>query len=181
MKKTGLSAFALHILAMVTMLIDHCGYLLFPRIYWMRALGRLAFPIFAFFIVEGFYHTRSREKYFLRLFLGALLSEIPFNLFVSGTVWDLHHQNVLWTFCLAYLLMWGLEQLRGRSWRLFAAVGAVFLGLILGEAMESDYCGAGVLTVLIFYFFRGENWKCRICMHCPWPSSMAGFWALPSS
>lgn len=79
-KKIDISAAALHVLAMTLMLMDHLWATLFPSLDWLTCAGRIAFPIFAFMIVEGYFHTHNFEKYVQRLFLFALLSEIPFDL-----------------------------------------------------------------------------------------------------
>ena len=73
--RLDLSAFDLKLLAMAAMLADHIGYLFFPQALWMRCVGRLAFPIFAFQVAEGWYRTRDRRRYFLRLALCGLLSD----------------------------------------------------------------------------------------------------------
>ena len=73
----AVSAFDLKCIAVFSMLIDHIGAFLFPSEVWMRYVGRLAFPIFGFLIVEGFFHTRDLKKYMSRLFVFALISEIP--------------------------------------------------------------------------------------------------------
>lgn len=91
------------------MLIDHLGITLFPQAVWMRCVGRLAFPLFAFLIAEGFCRTRSFQRYLLRLLLCAALSEVPFNLLRSGGPVDPAHQNVLWTFCIALAVLWCME------------------------------------------------------------------------
>ena len=83
--RLDLSALDLKLLAMAAMLVDHMGYLLFPTAMWMRYVGRLAFPIFAFQIAEGWYRTHDREKYTLRLLICAVVSEVPFDLAFSGT------------------------------------------------------------------------------------------------
>ena len=81
----SLSAAALHILAMVLMLMDHLWATLLPAQDWLTCAGRLAFPIFAFMAVEGYFHTHSFRKYALRLALFAVLSEVPFDLMYGGT------------------------------------------------------------------------------------------------
>ena len=70
--RLDLSAFDLKLLAMAAMLADHIGYLFFPQALWMRCVGRLAFPIFAFQVAEGWYRTCNRRRYFLRLALCGL-------------------------------------------------------------------------------------------------------------
>ena len=88
-RKFGLPADVIKLIAIVSMLIDHTGAILqsylTPELYeLMRGIGRLAFPLFAFFIVEGFLHTRSVGKYLLRLSVFALISELPFDYGTAG-------------------------------------------------------------------------------------------------
>ena len=75
-KRAGLSAMTLKYIAMATMLVDHMGYVLFPWILWLRCVGRIAFPIFAFQIAEGCIRTHDRRRYALRLLLFAVLTEV---------------------------------------------------------------------------------------------------------
>ncbi len=82
-KRAGLSAMTLKYIAMATMLVDHMGYVLFPWILWLRCVGRIAFPIFAFQIAEGCIRTHDRRRYALRLLLFAVLTEVPFDLAFS--------------------------------------------------------------------------------------------------
>lgn len=159
-KKRGLSSAALHIMAMGFMLLDHAWatVLAYP---WMTCVGRIAFPIFAFLIAEGFYHTQNLEKYMLRMLLFAVISEIPFNLMYGGQWIYPMHQNVLWTFLLALSGMQIMEKTRrkGNPWlSILVCFGVCLLGVILGYALFVDYYGCGVLTVFVFYFFhRGRE------------------------
>lgn len=134
----------------------------------MTCIGRLAFPIFAFLIVEGYFHTRSLKKYVLRLLLFAVVSEIPFNLMVSGSVLYPFHQNVLWTFLIAIGLIYWNEKVRfsERPVRITVACVTVLLAMIVGMVTFVDYIHAGILTVLVFYFFRSRDWMSRIWQLC---------------
>ena len=112
--KRNISSASLHILAMGFMLCDHLWAMLFPAEEWLTCVGRIAFPIFAFMIVEGYLHTHDLRRYLLRMFAGALLSEIPFNLMYGGSVFYPYHQNVLWTFLISLLLILLIEKSRAR-------------------------------------------------------------------
>lgn len=95
---SGFSFCSLHLLAMALMLCDHLWATLFPAQEWLTCLGRMAFPIFAFLIAEGYCHTTDIRKYLGRIFLFAVLSEVPFNLLYASSVIYPFHQNVLWSF-----------------------------------------------------------------------------------
>lgn len=159
--KRGLNAFTLHILAMVLMLSDHLWATIVPGNRWMTDIGRLAFPIFAFMIVEGFYHTHNLKKYMLRLLLFAVLSEVPFNLMYSSSVFYPFHQNVLWTFLISLccIILIDTVKKRGKLWLTIPGAAVItMLGALLGTLLMVDYFGFGVMTVLAFYFFRGNKW-----------------------
>ena len=162
-KNFELTAAVLHIIAMTLMLMDHLWATLLPAREWLTCAGRVAFPIFAFMAVEGYFHTRSFKKYILRMLLFAVLSEIPFDLMYGGTWFYPVHQNVLWTFLLSLLGVWLMEQVRkkGKTWMyLLVCVLVVLAGLVLGTLCMVDYYGVGVLTVFVFYFLHGRKWWC---------------------
>ena len=155
------TSFSLHIMAMVFMLCDHLWGTIVPGNDWLTCIGRIAFPIFAFMIVEGYFRTKNLKKYVLRLLAFALLSEIPFNLVAGSRVFFPIHQNVLWSFLIAIGLIHWNEKTRekGKIWaRLTVAALSVLVGSIAGLLTMVDYYHAGVLTVLAFYFFRGRKW-----------------------
>ena len=156
-----LSAAALHIIAMALMLMDHLWATLLPAQDWLTCAGRLAFPIFAFMTVEGYFHTRNLKRYALRLLLFALLSEVPFDLMYGGTWFYPVHQNVIWTLLLGLLGIHLMEMVRKKQKTglyLLVAALVVVAGAVLGTLGMVDYYGAGVLTVFAFYIFRGRKW-----------------------
>lgn len=174
----------LKIIALLLMTIDHTAAFLLihhpafitplffigshpVRIYTlMRMLGRLAFPLFAFMLVEGFEHTHNRFNYGRNLFLFALISELPWNLAHSGTLL-FPLQNIFFTLFLGYLGICALHYLGSR--RLFQLV--VLLGLlILSIVLRVDYGCAGFGIILLFYLLRSH----------PTPRAIVGCCLLPS-
>ena len=154
-RSRGLDGGTLKGIAAALMLTDHVGAILLPEVPVLRCVGRLAFPIFAFFIAEGYAHTRDFGRYFRRLAILAVVSEIPFNL-ENGAVFDPARQNVLFTFCLALLTLRGLEALgRERGFGRWAGCGLVLAaGFAAGELLRTDYGGWGVVTVALLYLCR---------------------------
>lgn len=154
-RSRGLDGGVLKGIAAALMLTDHVGAILLPEVPVLRCVGRLAFPIFAFFIAEGYAHTRDFGRYFRRLAILAVVSEIPFNL-ENGAVFDLTRQNVLFTFCLALLTLRGLEALgRERGFGRWAGCGLVLAaGFAAGELLRTDYGGWGVVTVALLQLCR---------------------------
>ena len=135
-KNFDISAAALHILAMTLMLMDHLWATLLPAQEWLTCAGRLAFPIFAFMAVEGYFHTRSFQKYALRMLVFAVLSEIPFDLMYGGTWFYPVHQNVIWTLLLGLLGIRLTEAVRRKEKRwafLLVFVLMAFAGMALGR------------------------------------------------
>ena len=151
-----LNASHLKIIAMVCMLIDHTWGILMTGNLWMNCVGRIAFPIFAFQVAEGYAHTKTFKKYLLRMFLFALVSEIPYNLMSGGGWINPFGQNVMFTFCLALLLIRVIDKARAKHWilGLFAVIAGAFAGYFVGMFTFVDYYGYGVLMVLVFWLFR---------------------------
>ena len=160
-----ISTAALHIIAMTFMLMDHLWATLLPAQEWLTCVGRIAFPIFAFMSVEGYFHTHNFKKYLTRLFIFALLSEIPFDLMYGGTWFYPVHQNVIWTFILGLFGIHIMETVREKKKTpvfVLTAILVTIAGGLLGTLTMVDYYGIGVLTVFIFYFFRGRKWWCLL-------------------
>jgi len=122
--------------------------------------GRLAFPIFAFLAVEGYFHTRSFKRYALRMLLFAVLSEVPFDLMYGGTVFYPVHQNVIWTLLLGLLGIRLMEAARakGKRWLyVLTCAAVVVLGFALGTLGMVDYYGCGRADgVCLLLFPRAE-------------------------
>ena len=162
--KLQISSTGLHIIAMTLMFCDHLWAMLLPTEEWLTCIGRIAFPIFAFMIAEGYLHTHDLRRYLLRIFVWALISEIPFDLMCGGTAFYPYHQNVLWTFLLSLLLIALIEKIKllfQPAVAVSASVVLVLFGFIFGYVTIVDYYGVGVLTVFVFYYFQGRNWKNR--------------------
>ena len=163
--KIEVTSTILHIFAMFCMLFDHMWIAIVYGNDWMNCIGRLAMPVFSFMIVEGYRHTGNLKKYIRRMFVFALISEIPFNLFISGSVIYPFHQNVLWTLLIGILCIHRIESAKrtGNKGKflitsIIVTIGAYLIGMIL----MLDYNAAGVLTVLVFYFFNGDAWYHRM-------------------
>ena len=156
-KRPGLDGMTMKLLAMAFMLCDHLWATMANTADWLTCIGRMAFPIFAFLIAEGWINTSDRKKYRRRIFLWALLSEIPFNLMYGGGLIYPFHQNVLFTFWIALLLLSYVDLMEdlggGRAYWVGAAI-AVVVGYVVGFTVMVDYYGYGVVTVLIFYLTR---------------------------
>lgn len=151
-----LNALTLKLLAMGLMVCDHLWATILPGCTWLTNLGRLAYPIFAFQIVEGFYETHDRKQYGKRMLLFALLSEIPFDLMTEDVLFYPFHQNVMFTFFLAMLLMGWMERVRENRWKfLVVSVLCFILAYVLGILTMVDYFDGGILIVLLFYWTRG--------------------------
>lgn len=161
----GINSFTLHVIAMILMLCDHlwaCSILPQDLFSW---LGRIAYPIFAFMIVEGYFHTSSFKKYVKRMFFWALVTEIPFNLMFSSSFIYPFHQNVLWTFLLGLLAMNLFEKIRAKNKFILTCIG--FVGIVsftylLGFVLFVDYFGYGILMIFVFFLFRSKKWWCYV-------------------
>lgn len=155
----------LKIIAMVSMVFDHVGDMFFPDSDWMRMVGRIAMPIFAFCITEGYIHTRNKNKYLMRMGIFALVSEVPFDLAFDGKV-GLSHQNIMLSFFLAILALMLFDLIRGSkdeikgrysAWRTMLGVLAVIAMAVLAFLVKADYTMFAVASVFLFYAFKDTN------------------------
>ncbi len=166
-----MSAFALKLIACMTMLIDHAVLAFVPygtTWFWIgREIGRIAFPIYCFLLVEGFWHTSSRKKYMSRLLVFALISEFPFDYFLYGIPGSIEiamqYQNVMITLfagmallCIYDYLLQNYSVTQPVAFNTLAAIAIVATTVVV-VWMKSDYSYVGILFILIFYLMRGRK------------------------
>ena len=152
----GLTSNMLRTIAVILMLSDHIWATFMSFGDWMTYVGRMAFPIFAFQIAEGFVHTSNFKKYALRLLAFGVVSEIPFNLFYSSRVFNPYHQNVLFTLLLGLLAIYVIDKAKKNRTAKNIALSVLWLLLICVASTIGfvDYCFLGMITVVMFYILR---------------------------
>ncbi|MEG0910380.1 MAG: TraX family protein [Ruthenibacterium sp.] len=187
----GISGSTLKLIAVCSMLVDHIGGAVLLRVliqrgametvgeqafqafleinsgvYYtyqiLRAVGRMAFPIFCFLLVQGFLHTHNLKKYLGRLFLFALISEVPFDLAFSGNFFYWYNQNVCFTLFLGVLTLAGIRMVEEKkkwhiAWRILCELLCVGLGAGAATLLCTEYDLFGILVIVAFYFLRGNT------------------------
>ena len=166
-----MTSFALKIIALITMFIDHSGYAIMGRFSFFNYIGRIAFPIFAFQISEGYKHTKNLKKYFLRIGLFALISQVPFSLFLLKFHGSPFSLNIFFTLFLGllaiclydYVVKIFVSNINKNKKSKFIYLGN-FLGVVIAlliayiaELTNCDYGFWGVLVVFMFYIFNGKK------------------------
>ena len=152
MTKRPLPQEGLKFLACAIMLLDHIGATLIP---WgtLRIIGRLAFPIFCFLLAEGAHYTRNPRNYLLRLGIGAVLSELPFDLALFGS-WSWQHQSVMITLLLGAMALLAMKRMTQPLLKILV----LLLFAFLADFMNTDYGGAGVLMIALFGLTRERKY-----------------------
>lgn len=171
-KPFSINGYTLKMIAIITMLIDHIGaftlgggllyqdyiqsnpilFEILKILYTvMRQIGRLAFPIFCFLLVEGFIHTKNVKKYALRLLLFAFISEIPFDLAIGGSFFDFNQQNIFFTLFIGLVVMIIASRVEGK---VFLQLVVFTVGMLAGYVLNVDYSFMGIFLLEILYFFR---------------------------
>lgn len=128
----------------------------------MRMIGRIAFPIYCFLLVEGFEHTRDRMKYAARLLLFAAVSELPFDLLFKGSILEFSYQNVFFTLFFGVVVMMGIQTVGERfygkpvvsavlTWTVIAA------GMAAAQFANTDYAAIGVFCIVVIYLCRKKK------------------------
>lgn len=178
-----MNTFVLKLIACITMFIDHFTEVFIPQtgrfsldgyggispVYLTgRLIGRIAFPIYCFLLVEGFFHTHDRRKYMARMAVFALISEFPFDLAfqVKGKQLKIEelfsYQNVMITLLLGLILMYIYEWIKMKYLMqplIFNTLGVIVIVGIgsVAQLLKTDYGMGGILLILIFYMFRGKK------------------------
>ncbi len=145
-----LSSFMLRLLALMCMVVDHTGLALFPAVGAFRCVGRLAFPIYCFLLVQGYVHTRGVRAYSRRLLILALLSEIPFDLLIFGRIASNMEQNVLFSLLFGLIAIQSTDALRGKPLYAGLSAAALCMGAMLCRV---SYGWLGVALCLCFHGF----------------------------
>lgn len=173
----GLTSYQLKWIAIITMVIDHVGAVLFPGEWAFRYVGRISFPIFCFLLTEGFRYTRDVRKYMMRLGGFALVSEVPYDLAFHGSAVDLGYQNVFFTLLLGVVLMYMLE----RSHEIPLKAMEILLAMAAADFLRTDYSFKGILLIAVFYLLRENLWLKTVCgaaWNFIWNGSIQGYGAL---
>lgn len=168
-----LSGAWLKAIAIISMLADHANKaLIYPYLTsdngFLAAvsnifdiIGRIAFPLFCFFVVEGFFKTRSRKKYLLNLLIFGVISEVPFDMFTTASFFNMNWQNVMFTLALVLVTIWVIDILKAKMQNkpkfLWYLVSLVIVGVMCAVAMilSLDYEHHAILIGYFFYLFHG--------------------------
>lgn len=154
-------------IAMISMLADHVNKaLVYPYIDTsamlllsdvLEIIGRIAYPLFLFLLVEGFFKTRSRARYLRQLLCFAVISEIPFDLFASRVLFEPNGNNILFTFAMVLVTIWSIDALKNKlpraAW--YPISIAIMAGMCLVAMLSGvDYEYHAILGGCFFYFFH---------------------------
>lgn len=159
-----LSANELKIIAIISMFIDHLGYFIFPDVIWLRLVGRLAYPIFAFFIAEGYIHTKNKKRYLIRILVPGIIYTLATFIFTH-----MLYGNILITFALSLFTMYVIEYAMKKSeeknsvWLNMLKVGLVVLTIgmifILCQIVDIDYGFVGIMAPVTCWIFGRKDEK----------------------
>lgn len=182
--KIKLNSHQLKIIAFVAMVIDHFAVIVLRKYFYVntyylnktydyfeydicRMIGRISFPIFAFLLVEGMRYTSNRKKYMCRIFLFATISEIPFDLGVSGKYVNIYCQNVLFTFFIGLSIIYlfiKLDEIGNKFINIPIKMMCVLCGMYFAKLINVDYGFIGVLAIVLIYLQK--NKIVSICIAC---------------
>lgn len=147
-----MTSFHLKIIALITMFIDHIGYVIFPNHFWLRYIGRIAFPIYAFLISEGLKKTSNIKKYLKNLLILALISELFYDLCFNKNINFFYKTNTVYTLFIASSSIY----LYNKNSDNIIKYLSLLLGLSISYILKTDYDILGVLLIFIFYFLHNK-------------------------
>ena len=142
-----MNLFSIKLIAVVAMAIDHLGIFVFNDNFYFRLIGRLAFPLFAWAIANGGVYTKNIYKYLLRIFILAIISQVPYQLLFSYYGVDNPGLNILFTFSLALVGLIVFKKSRNIVLRICSATALSLVALVI----NADYGPFGVLAVFAFF------------------------------
>ena len=160
-ENSGMTTFLMKWIAVLTMITDHVGRMFFPDVHIFNIIGRIAFPLFACLLVEGFVHTGNLKKYMLRMFIFACISEIPYDLAMQETWLEFSRQNTIWTLTLGLLM---LALCRKYKYSVWAVAGIAVVCCAAAALLRFDYGAGGIVLILILYFLRDRQWLKYLAM-----------------
>ncbi len=136
-------------IALASMMFDHMGKMLFPKIPEMRIVGRIAFPLYCWCMVTGFMYTRSVPKYLLRILITGLISQ-PLYVYALNHTWT--EPNIFLTLFIGLMGLWGIREKKYGShfW-------APPLALVAAELLNANYGWRGVLFIFLLYAVRDSR------------------------
>ncbi|MBS5989524.1 TraX family protein [Anaerococcus hydrogenalis] len=171
-EKYQINGAVLKYIAFISMFIDHFNKaIITPYLNYQQPLvaistifdiiGRIAFPIFAFMIVEGFYKTKSRGKYLRNLLIFAIISEIPYDMFQSKVFINNRSQNIMWALALGLLTLIIVDKLKGKiknkyTW-LILSILVVGVNAIIATLLSFDYDYYSIIIIFILYLFYDKR------------------------
>lgn len=147
-----MSSFALKIIAILSMFLDHLGYTIYEKFSFLNYMGRISFPIFAFQISEGYTHTRSKKNYLLRLLVFAIISQLPFMLFCSIFNSEIY-LNIFFTLFIGLLCIILFEKCKNK----YLGIIIISILCLFAEFIKVDYGYWGVLVIFAFHIFKNNK------------------------
>lgn len=167
-----LSGAWLKLIAIISMLIDHVNKaLIYPNLSsndgaltvlsnLFDIIGRTAFPLFCFLLVEGYFKTRSRKKYLFNLLIFGVISEVPFDMFTTASFFNMNWNNVMFTLALVLITIWMIDVLKEKMQNLpkalwyFVSVIILSIMCIVAMYLSLDYEHHAILIGYFFYLFH---------------------------
>lgn len=162
-KKKGYHQLVLRGIAMVCTILAIASHTVAPTLRFFSYMEWIAFPIFCYLLAEGLEKTMSRGLYAARLFLFAVLSEVPYDLMMSGRIMDPRQQNALFTLSIGYLMILAVDFIRVHADNLILTIGAevagIFFGRYLINGLHCAYPRFAMFFIMLFYVARRVRYE----------------------